>query len=112
MSTGISKPRHVFVFIINDANIDAQTENPFLYNIFSVSTDLRTLSNCHLEVGNGNGYREIHYTTTIDMTRVLRYVLRYVHKIMNMVKGHYSIKLILVPVSILIFRLNKTENGH
>ena len=80
ISTGISKPRHVFVFIINDANIDAQTANPVLYNTFSVSTDPRTLSNCHLEVGNGNGYREIHYTTTIDMTRVLRYVLRYVHK--------------------------------
>ncbi|CAH3149068.1 unnamed protein product, partial [Porites evermanni] len=43
ISTGISKPRHVFVFIINDANIDAQTENPFLYNTFSVSTDPRTL---------------------------------------------------------------------
>ena len=59
ISTGISKPRHVFVFIINDANIDAQTENPFLYNTFSVSTDPRTLSNCHLEVGNGNEYPEI-----------------------------------------------------
>ena len=80
ISTGISKPRHVFVFIINDANIDAQTENPFLYNIFSVSTDLRTLSNCHLEVGNGNEYPEIHYTPTTDMTRVFRDVLKYVHK--------------------------------
>ena len=99
ISTGISKPRHVFVFIINDANIDAQTANPVLYNTFSVSTDPRTLSNCHLEVGNGNGYREIHYTTTIDMTRVLRYVLRYVHKIMNMVKGHYSTNPILVRYS-------------
>ena len=38
ISTGISKPRHVFVFIINDATIDAQTANPFLYNTFSVST--------------------------------------------------------------------------
>ena len=28
ISTGISKARHVFVFIINDANIDAQTANP------------------------------------------------------------------------------------
>ena len=53
ISSGISKPRHVFVLIINDANIDAQTANPFLYNTFSVSTDPRTLSNCHLEVGNG-----------------------------------------------------------
>ena len=41
ISTGVSKPRHVFVFIINDANIDAQTANPFLYNTFSVSTDPR-----------------------------------------------------------------------
>ena len=38
ISFGISKPRHVFVFIINDANIDAQTQNPFLYNTFSVLT--------------------------------------------------------------------------
>ena len=58
ISTGISKPRHVFLFIINDANIDAQTANPFLHNTFSVSTDPRTLSSCHLKVGNGNEYPE------------------------------------------------------
>ena len=80
ISSGISKPRHVFVFIINDANIDAQTANPFLYNTFSVSTDLRTLSNCHLEVGNGNEYPEIYYTPATDMTRVYRDVLKYVYK--------------------------------
>ena len=80
ISSGISKPRHVFVFIINDANIDGQTANPFLYSTFSVSTDPRTLSNCHLEVGNGNEYPEIHYTPTTDMTRVFRDVLKYVHK--------------------------------
>ena len=80
ISTGISKPRHVFVFTINDANIDAQTAHPFLYNTFSVSTELRTLSNCHLEVGNGNEYPEIHYTPTTDVTRVYRDVLKYVHK--------------------------------
>ena len=78
ISTGISKPKHVFVFIY--ANIDAQTGNPFLYNTFSVSTDPRTLSNCHLEVGNGNEYPEIHYTPTTDMTRVYRDVFKYVHK--------------------------------
>ena len=80
ISTGISKPRRVCVFIIKDANIDAQTANPFLYNTFSVSTDPRTLSNCHLEVGNGNEYPEIHYTPTTHKTRVYRDVLKYVHK--------------------------------
>ena len=61
-------------------NIDAQMANPFLYNTFSVSTDPRTLSNCHLEVGNGNEYLEIHYTPTTEMTRLCRDVLTYVHK--------------------------------
>ena len=36
--------------------------------------------NCHLLVGNGNEYPEIHYTPSTDMTRVYRDVLKYVHK--------------------------------
>ena len=80
ITSGISKPRHVFVFIINDANISSQTANPFLYNTFSVSTDPRTLENCHLVVANGNEYPEIHYTPNTDMTRIYRDVLKYVHK--------------------------------
>ena len=81
ISSGISKPRHVFVFIINDASIDSQTSNQFLYNTFSVSTDPRTLINCHLEVANGQEYPEIHYTPSTDLSRVFRDVLKYVHKI-------------------------------
>ena len=79
ITSGILKPRHVFVFIINDANIDSQTTNPFLYNTFSVSTDPRTLLNCHLEVGNGNEYPEVHYTPSSDPARVYRDVLKYTH---------------------------------
>jgi len=77
ITSGITRPRHVFVFIINDANIDSQTTNPFPYNTFSVSTDPRTLLNCHLEVGNGNEYPEFHYTPSTDPTRVYRDVLKY-----------------------------------
>ena len=80
ISSGISKPRHVFVFIINDASIDNQTSNPFLYDTFRVSTDPRTLINCHLEVGNGQEYPEVHYTPSTELTRVYRDVLKYVHK--------------------------------
>ena len=39
ITNGISKPRHVFVFIINNDNIDNQLANSFLYNTLSVSTD-------------------------------------------------------------------------
>ena len=110
ISTGISKPGHVFVFIINDANIDAQTANPFLYNSFSVSTEPRTLSNCHLRVGNGSEYPEIHYNPATDMTRIYRDVLKYVHKgneygegsLLN--RANFSTMTVYFPVD--------TTNGH
>ena len=77
-TNGISKPRHVFVFIINTPNIESQTANPFLYNTFSVSTDPRTLNRCYLEVGNGNEYPDIHYKPSEDPSRVFRDVMSYV----------------------------------
>ena len=79
ITNGISKPRHVFVFIINTPNIDVQTANPFLYNTFSVSTDPRTLDRCYLEVGNGNEYPDIHYKPSSDPSRVFRDVMKYVY---------------------------------
>ena len=79
MTNGISKPRHVFVFFINNANINNQLQNSFLYNTFSVSTNPRTLTRCHLEVGNGNEYPRIHYKPTEDASRVFRDVMSYVY---------------------------------
>ena len=59
--------------------IPKQPIHSCMYNAFSVSTDLRTLLNCHLEVGNCNEYPEIHYTPLTDPTRVYRDVLKYTH---------------------------------
>ena len=79
ITNGIKKPRHVFVFIINNANLNNQLQNPFLYNTFSVSTDPRTLTRCHLEVGNGKEYPRIHYKPLRDPSRVFRDVMKYVN---------------------------------
>ena len=79
ISTGINKPRHVFVFIINTASENSQRSNKFLYNTFSVSTDPRTLTSCHLEVGTGREYPQLAYKPSTEPTRVFRDVLRYVH---------------------------------
>ena len=79
ITIGISKPRHVFIFIINSASIDSQTVNPFLYNTFSISTNPRTLNRCYLEVGNGNEYPELHYKPNTDLSRVYRDVMSYVY---------------------------------
>ena len=79
ITNGIPKPRHVFVFFINNANLNNQLQNPFLYNTFSISTDPRTLTRCHLEVGNGNEYPRLHYKPTEDPSRVFRDVMKYVN---------------------------------
>ena len=78
ITNGISKPRHVFVWIINTANNNSQTANPFLYNTFSISTDPRTLNRCYLEVGNGNEYPDIAYKPAEDPSRVFRDLMSYV----------------------------------
>ena len=87
ITNGISKPRHVFVFFVNNANLNNQLENPFLYNTFSVSTDPRTLTRCHLEVGNGNEYPRLHYKPTEDPSRVFCDVMKYVNANNNLQGG-------------------------
>ena len=44
-----------------------------------MSTDPRTLTRCHLEVGNGNEYPRIHYKPAKDLLRVFRDVMKYVN---------------------------------
>ena len=79
IKNGISKPLHVFLFIMNTPNIESQTANPFLYNTFSVSTNPRTLDRCYLEVGNGNEYPDLHYKPSTEPSRVYRDVMKYVY---------------------------------
>ena len=77
ITTGINKPRHVFVFIINEANDDSQTANKFLYNTFSTAN--QQLTECRLVVGNGRDYPEVPYTPVDEPSRVFRDVMKYVH---------------------------------
>ena len=79
ITTGISKPRHIFVFILNDARLEAPAENQFLYDTFSVSTDPQNITDCQLEIANGIEYPEVQYTPNSDISRIYRDVLKYVH---------------------------------
>ena len=79
LTNGILKPRHVFISFINNANLDNQLHNPFLYNTFSVADNNSTLDQCYLEVGNGNEYPHLKYEPTLDPSRVFRDVMKYVN---------------------------------
>lgn len=71
----VSKPRHVFIFIVNNANINSQTANPFLYQTFNVANN-RKLTRCYLKA-NENVYPNIHYKPSTEPFRVYRYVMSY-----------------------------------
>ena len=79
ITTAISKPRHVFVWTINTARINAQTANPFIYDTFGNLSNNGNVTRCYLEVGNGNEYPDFHYKPFTDLTRVFRGLLEYVH---------------------------------
>ena len=78
INNAIKKPRHVFVWILNEANRDIQTANPFLFDTFDVAGNQK-LTSCYLEVGNGNRYPENEYLPSTEMSRIYRDVLKYVH---------------------------------
>ena len=78
VAQGISKPRHVFIFGINTASENDQEQNPFLYNTFNLPNNAN-ISNCYLEVGNGNEYPNIRFKPATDPSRVFREVMSYVY---------------------------------
>ena len=71
----ISKPRHVFIFIVNSANFNSQTSNPFLYQTFNVANN-RKLTRCYLKA-NENEYPNIHYKPSTEPSRVYRDAMSY-----------------------------------
>ena len=85
LTNGIPKPRHVFIFFVNNAKMNDQRYNPFHYNTFDLTIDPATpnnnryLSHCHLEIGNGNEYPHIRYEPNKDPSRVFRDVMKYVN---------------------------------
>ena len=76
ITSAIQRPRHVFVWILNDVRKASQAENPFLFDTFNVANN-RTLESCQLEIGNGNKYPENEYAPSTQVARVFRDVHRY-----------------------------------
>ena len=71
----ISKPRHVFIFIVNSANFNSQTSNPFLYQTFNIANN-KKLTRCYLKA-NENEYPNIHYKPSTEPSRVYRDAMSY-----------------------------------
>ena len=71
ITNDISKPCHVFIFIVNSANINS------LYQTFNVANK-RKLTRCYLKA-NENVFPNIHYKPSTKPSRVYRDVMSYVY---------------------------------
>ena len=71
----ISKPRHVFIFIVNSANFDSQTSNPFLYQTFNVANN-RKLTRCYIQT-NEKVIPNLHYKPSTEPSKVFRDVMSF-----------------------------------
>ena len=100
------------MFIINDAAIEAQTANLFLYNTFSVANDQK-LVRAHLEIANCNEYPDVEYQPEADPSRVYRDILKYVHANNDYQIGTLlNIKNFKDLFPFLYFDLTKQKNGY
>ena len=75
ITNSISKPRHVFEFIINKTKVSSPANNPFLYNTFDVVNNKKLLR-CYLTVNNDT-YPINHYKPTTEIARIYRDVMAY-----------------------------------
>ena len=68
ITNSITKPRHVYVFFLENSKLNSQTANPFQYNTFTLDGN-KTLKRCYLKVNN-DIYPAIHYSLPRDEIRL------------------------------------------
>ena len=69
ISQGLRKPRHVFIWALNEAKMENQEQNMFLCNTYNIA-NAQTFSNAQLELSNGVFYPQeiLHPSTEVSKT--------------------------------------------
>ena len=76
ITSSIRKPRHVFVWALNDAKMSDQTQNPFLFNTYNIANN-RTFSNARLELSNGIFYPKEELKPDTEIVQAYRTLMEY-----------------------------------
>ena len=76
ISTGIRRPRHVLVWVVNNVKYNSQDNNIFTFNTFSVGTANRYFSKAQLEVNNSIYYPQLKMTSD-EKSRLYRALLSF-----------------------------------
>ncbi|KAL9969366.1 hypothetical protein ACROYT_G021574 [Oculina patagonica] len=76
ITSSIRKPRHVFIWALNDAKMNDQTQNPFLFNTYNIANN-RTFSNARLELSNGIFYPNEELKPDTEIVQAYRTLMEY-----------------------------------
>ena len=76
ISTGIRKPRHVFVWVVRTGYYNNQQQNPFLFNTFKIGANDRYFTKAQLELVNSVYYPQLDFTST-EVSRLYRALMSY-----------------------------------
>ena len=110
ITNSISKPRHVFVFIINKTKVSSPANNPFLYNTFNV-VNKKKLLRCYFTVNNDT-YPINHYKPTTEVARINRDVMAYNNFQGGLLNINNLKSLFPLSTSICQNRIMKMLNSH
>ena len=76
ISTGIRRPRHVFIWVVNNGQYNSQQGNIFTFDTFSIGTANRYFSKAQSEVNNSIYYPQLEMTTD-EESRLYRTLLSF-----------------------------------
>ena len=76
ISTGIRRPRHVLLWVVNNAKYSNQEGNIFSFNTFAVGTANRYFTKAQLEVNNSIYYPQLEMTSD-EESRLYRALLSF-----------------------------------
>ena len=76
ISTGIRRPRHVFLWVVPTASYNSQEHNNFTFKTFSIGENARYFSKAQLEVNNSIYYPQPELTAN-EESRLYKALVRY-----------------------------------
>ena len=76
ISTGIRRPRHVLIWVVNNAKYNSQQGNIFSFDTFAVGTANRYFTKAQLEVNNSIYYPQLEMTSD-EKSRLYRALLSF-----------------------------------
>ena len=87
ISTGIRRPRHVFIWVVPQASYNSQDGNIFKFNTFDMGGNHSSFTRARLEVNNSVFYPQLDYNAVTEFSRLYRSLMNVNASYNNMETG-------------------------